>query len=116
MNISIKFTVPVVCVRTPGHTRCNISIELFSLQDQIKSNPANCNESSTGDEIEMSKSTCGLLFDGTKWNTYQNFTLHTLSDQASRPSYTCKAKLIAKSGYNPLWVNYQLPEVSVSMS
>ncbi|XP_052073138.1 von Willebrand factor D and EGF domain-containing protein-like isoform X3 [Mytilus californianus] len=113
VKIKIKSTVPVACAEYPGFTRCTIDIELFSLQDQIKSRPANCNDSLSNKIIENSKSSCGLAFDGTKWQEYQTFTLRTLGDQAVRSSYTCTAKLIAKSNIDSLWKNYQLPEVSI---
>lgn len=104
----------MACLEFPGLTRCNIDIELFSLQDQIKSRPANCNDSLSDDIIENSRSSCGLAFNGTAWDKYQTFTLRTLGDQAVRSSYTCTAKLIAKSTIDSLWKNFQLPEVSVS--
>ncbi|VDI19176.1 Hypothetical predicted protein [Mytilus galloprovincialis] len=113
VKINIKSTVPVACLEFPGLTRCNIDIELFSLQDQIKSRPANCNDSLSDDIIENSRSSCGLAFNGTAWDKYQTFTLRTLGDQAVRSSYTCTAKLIAKSTIDSLWKNFQLPEVSI---
>ncbi|CAG2246022.1 unnamed protein product [Mytilus edulis] len=113
VKINIKSTVPVACAAYPGFTKCTIDIELFSLKDQIKSRPANCNDSLSDDIIENSKSSCGLSFDGTKWQEYQTFTLRTLGDQAVRSSYTCTAKLIAKSNIDSLWKNYQLPDVSI---
>lgn len=111
VTIKIKSLVPVACVNIHGHMTCNIEIELFSLKDQFQSRPANCNESLSDEEIKMSKSTCSIAFDGTKWQNYHTFKLQTLSDQALRSSYTCSAKLIAKSNIDTLWQNYQLPEV-----
>lgn len=116
VTINIKSTVPVACANVHGHTLCKIEIELFSLKDQFQSRPANCNESISDEEIKMPKSTCRLVFDGTKWESHHSFKLQTLSDQALRSSYKCSAKLIAKSSIDPLWHNYQLPEVYVSYS
>ncbi|VDI81460.1 Hypothetical predicted protein [Mytilus galloprovincialis] len=113
VNINIKSTVPVTCVDAGAGIDCKIQIELFSLQDQIKSRPANCNDSLSDDIIKMSRSSCGLPFNGTEWQKYQTFTLNTLGDEAVRPSYTCTAKLIAKSNIDYLWKDYQLPEVSI---
>ncbi|OPL21132.1 hypothetical protein AM593_07238, partial [Mytilus galloprovincialis] len=113
VTINIKSTVPVACANVQGRTLCEIQIELFSLKDQFQSRPANCNESLSDEEIKMSKSTCRLVFDGTKWETYHSFKLQTLSDQALRSSYKCSAKLIAKSSIDSLWQNYQLPEVYI---
>lgn len=112
--IKIKSTVPVACYTVHGRKECAISIELFSLKDQVQSLPADCNESSSDVELHTTASSCGLKFDGYKWNMYHTFTLRTLSDQTKRQSYTCKAKLISNSNTDTLWQNYHLPEVSVS--
>lgn len=112
--IKLKSTVPVACSEIFGIMKCGIEIELFSLKDQFQRQPANCNESISDEEINMSKSTCRLVFDGTKWGEYHSFKLQTLSDQVMRSNYKCSAKLIAKSKIDPLWLNYQLPEVYVS--
>ncbi|VDI44604.1 Hypothetical predicted protein [Mytilus galloprovincialis] len=114
VTIRIKSTVPVACVEGHGHKTCGINIELFSLKDQFQGRPANCNDSLPDEEIKMSKSACGLVFDGSNWDEYHSFKLQTLSDQALRKSYKCAAKLIAKSNIDTLWLNYQLPEVYVS--
>lgn len=116
VTIKIRSTVPVACAKVHKATLCNIEIELFSLKDHFQSRPADCNDSISDEEIKMSKSTCSLDFDGTKWQDYHSFKLKTLSDQALRSSYKCSAKLIAKSGIDTLWHNYQLPEVYVSQS
>lgn len=114
VTIKLKSTVPVACSEVFGIMKCKIEIELFSLKDQFQSQPANCNESLSDEDINMSKSSCRLVFDGTKWREYHSFILHTLSDEVMRSSYKCSAKLIAKSSIDPLWRNYQLPEVYVS--
>lgn len=114
VSIRIKSTVPVACVHIFGQNICTVEIELFSLKDQFQSRPANCNESLSDEEIQMSRSTCGLAFDGTKWQNYHTFNIKTLSDQALRSSYKCAAKLIARSNIDTLWNNYQLPEIYVS--
>lgn len=112
VTIRIKSTVPVACVEVHGHMVINI--ELFSLKGQFQGRPANCNDSLPDEEIKISKSACGLVFDGSNWDEYHSFKLQTLSDQALRKSYKCAAKLIAKSNIDTLWLNYQLPEVYVS--
>lgn len=114
VTIEIISTVPVACVNIHGQLSCMIEIELVSLKDLFKSRPAYCNDSLSNEEINMSKSTCNIAFDGTKWSTYHTFNVETLSDQTLRSSYTCSAKLIAKSNIDSLWQNYQLPEVYVS--
>ncbi|VDI45937.1 Hypothetical predicted protein [Mytilus galloprovincialis] len=113
VTIKIKSTVPVACVHFDGRTFCSVYIELFSMQDQFQSRPANCNDSLSDEEIQMSKSSCGLVFDGTQWQNYHTFKIQTLSDQALRSSYKCAAKLIARSHIDSLWNNYQLPEIYV---
>lgn len=81
---------------------------MFSLKDQFKTQPAHCNVSV--DEIKASS--CGIDFNGNKWDVPHDFELKTLKDTSSRPAYTCTAKLISRS-LDSLWNNYELPEVKV---
>ena len=113
-TIYVWVTVPVACKYDSSYP-CKLVVEMVDFNEQFTSgSPKYCNESITA----LTKpSLCGLELNG--WNTpwtWQSLTINLPENTAQDQEYIAKLNLrIRTSTEDPIWSNYLLPEISVSI-
>ncbi|XP_076077826.1 uncharacterized protein LOC143048184 isoform X4 [Mytilus galloprovincialis] len=112
-KIYVWTTVPVACMYDSS-SACDLTLEMNNFNEEFTSGaPMSCNQSIT----ELTKpSVCGLVLDGWKTSSWQILDIKLPENTAQDQEYTAKLQLrVAFSIYDNFWVNYVLPEITISV-
>ncbi|XP_069103157.1 von Willebrand factor D and EGF domain-containing protein-like [Argopecten irradians] len=112
-NVKITSTVPIACAHNTNGLRlpCFIRLEMFDFNAQVGFRET-CQRNIT--KLEKKASSCGIKFDGWRWNSQYSLPVTTLVDQSFSAQYTAVVKLRALANdIDHLWDDHVIPDIKI---